>query len=638
MARPRRRWSPQARRTTRRVALAVGALVLLLGLAAGFRLFQAARQLRSAESLLNDAGDALEQNRVADAVLLLDRATGRLGSASQALDGHLELDVFKPVPVLGDNLRALRRSVARATQLAVGGSGLLQAASPLQQANGSLEVPLHNGTVPLATLQDVRNRADALVAALPTPEDLDDDPGLLLGPVKTVNDRVTKEVLRRRSQLESVSTGLGLLDELAGGAGKRGYLIVVANSAEMRGTGGMILSYGGLVGEGGTFTLPKFSRIDQLALHQPLDPSAVPGLPADYLRRWDGFDPLLLWRNATLAADFTVAAPVMEAMWQSVAGFPIDGVIQIDPAGLAAILEGTGPVEVPELGTVGVDNLVPLVLNEAYIRYHGIEARSDVLRTVAEAAFTKLIGGQYDSLRTLGTALLRAGQGRHIMLHAVDRATEHFAQELGGDGSLPALDGPDAVHLTVQNVSGNKLDYFVDTELGLSGDVSPGRPGTVRAEVVVRNSAPVGETSPVYIFGPYNSDQEVGVYRGVVSLYLPRGATLVGASGDPPRDPPIAITEDGRPVVSYTVDLPAGASSHVVLDLRLAPRPAGPYELLAVPSPRVRPTILRTDLSTGTGRLAEHLTLDRTWRLVAGKRPKAVVGPVAPVPAPLGGG
>jgi hypothetical protein len=327
----------------------------------------------------------------------------------------------------------------------------------------------------------------------------------------------------------------------------------------------------------------------------------------------------------------------MEAMFQAAAGFPVDGVIQIDPAGLAAILEGTGPVEVPELGTVGVDNLVPLVLHEAYVRYEGIEERSDVLRSVAQAAFSKLISGQYDSLRRLGDALLRAGQGRHIMFHAVDPATQRFSQLLGADGSLPPLEGADAVHLTVQNVSGNKLDYFVDTRLGLSGDVTPGRPGGVRAEVEVHNDAPVGVTTPKYVFGPFNRDQVAGVYRGVVSLYLPRGATLLRASGDPPRDPPIEVSEDGRPVVSWTVDLPAGATSHVVLDLRWAPRQTTPYELLVVPSARVRPTILRTDLTTGRGRLVGQLTLDRTWRLVAGKPPKAVVGPVAPVLDPLGG-
>ena len=625
--RPRRRWSPHARRTARRLVLVVGGLLLLVGLAAGVRLVQAARHLRQAERLLTQAGDALEENRVADAVSLLDQASGRLGGASHALDGHIELDILKPVPVLGDNLRALRRSVARATQLATGGSGILQAAQPLQQANGSLEVPLRNGSVPLSTLQDVRSRAAALVAALPELDELDDDPGPLFGPVREVHDRVTDEVRRRRAQLESVTDGLGLLNELAGGSGRRAYLIVVANSAEMRGSGGMVLSYGVLLGDGGTFTLPKFARIDQLALKAPLAPADVPGLPTDYLQRWEGFDPLFRWRNATMGADFTLTAPVMEAMWKSVVGGPIDGVIQIDPAGLAAILEGTGPVDVPELGSVGVANLVPLVLNEAYIRYRGIEARSDVLRTVAEAAFTKLIAGQYDSLRTLGTALLRAGQGRHIMMHAVDRTTQGYATQLGGDGSLPPLSGPDAVHLTVQNASGNKLDFFVDTELGLSGDVTPGRLGTVRAEVVVHNDAPVGAKSPVYIFGPFNSDQEVGVYRGVVSVYLPRGATLLSTSGDPPRDPPVVVSEDGRPIVSWTVDLPAGASSHVVLDLRFAPRAARTYQLLAVPSPRVRPTVLRTDLETGQGRIVGELVLDRTWRLRAGRPPQAVVGP-----------
>ena len=91
------------------------------------------------------------------------------------------------------------------------------------------------------------------------------------------------------------------------------------------------------------------------------------------------------------------------------------------------------------------------------------------------------------------------------------------------------------------------------------------------------------------------------MYRGVVSLYLPPGATLVSASGDPPRDPPISVSEGGRPIVSWTVDLPAGATSHVVLDLRLPPQLRLRYQLLAVPSPRVRPTILRTALETGRG-------------------------------------
>jgi hypothetical protein len=275
---------------------------------------------------------------------------------------------------------------------------------------------------------------------------------------------------------------------------------------------------------------------------------------------------------------------------------------------------------------VGVDNLVPLVLNEAYTRYRGIEARSDVLRDVAEAAFEKLVTGQYDSLRPLGAALARAVQGRHLLFHAKQDHTEGRIRAFGADGALPPLDGTDAVHLGVQNVSGNKLDFFVETELGLSGDLRPARPGQLRAEVRVRNTAPVGVTQPKYVFGPFNDDQEAGVYRGIVTLYLPRGVTLTSVGGDAPRDPPVYDTEDGRPLVSYTVDLAAGQQHTVVLDLLVPPRKDEPYELLVVPSPRVRPTLLRTDLDTGRGRLQEEVTLDRTWRLRDDGAPEGVSG------------
>jgi hypothetical protein len=97
------------------------------------------------------------------------------------------------------------------------------------------------------------------------------------------------------------------------------------------------------------------------------------------------------------------------------------------------------------------------------------------------------------------------------------------------------------------------------------------------------------------------------------------------------------VSEGGRPIVSWTVDLPAGASSHVVLDLRLAPRPDEDYELIAVPSPRVRPTELRVDLDTGGDPLEAAVRLDRTWRLRAGREPQEVLGPVQPPLQAVGG-
>jgi hypothetical protein len=627
--RRRRRLSPPARRILRNLTILGLLAVVLVGGLAGIRILQAARALHSAESSIDDARGALDAGDIAGAETSLRSATQHLTKAAGQLHGHVELDVVRAVPLLGGNLKAVRDSVAVATKLTAGGAEVLAAAKPLEQANGSLEVPLRKGAIPLAAVEAVQEQAEILARELPDPDQLArQDPGFLLPPVRHLRDRFVDEVVRRRDQTRALADGLALVSEMAGGHGERKYLIAVANSAEMRGSGGMVLNYGGIIGSGGQFQLTAFGRIDDLALKAPIDRQFVPDLPDDYLRRWDGFDPLLRWRNATMGADFTMVAPVLEAMFVARTGVQVDGVVQIDPAGLASLLGAVGPVEVPELGEVGADNLVPVVLNQAYIRYHGIEERSDVLRTVAEAAFRKLVTGQYESLRPVGAALAEAVRGRHLMFHSYREDPERRVAAFGADGALPPLEGPDAVHLTVQNVSGNKLDFFVQTAVGLSGDVSPGKPRTVRAEVAVRNTAPVGATDPPYIFGPFNSDQKVGVYRGVVSLYLPKGATLLSTSGDPPRDPPIQVSEGGRPIVSWTVDLPAGTTSHVVLELRLPARTAAaPYQLIAVPSPRVIPTVLKTDLETGSGRIAGTVTLDRTWRLTAGRRPQAVVAP-----------
>ena len=207
---------------------------------------------------------------------------------------------------------------------------------------------------------------------------------------------------------------------------------------------------------------------------------------------------------------------------------------------------------------MSVDNLVPLVLNEAYSRFHGIEAGAPTCSaTWPRPPSTKLVTGDYDSLRPLGTALVRAVQGRHILFQAKQEATEARIRAFGADGALPALDGPDAIHLTVQNVSGNKLDYFVDTELGLSGELRAGQPGQLRAEVRVRNTAPPGVKDPKYVFGPFNDDQEAGLYRGVVTLYLPAGGDArVGVRRRAPG--PTRVRHRGRPTAGQLHGGPPG--------------------------------------------------------------------------------
>jgi hypothetical protein len=612
------------RRTVVIVALGGGVLLLGIGLLAGYRLSTAARDLRAANDLVDEAGSALEDGHLSEAQGLLADASPLVTSATSALNGHAELSVLGAVPFFGDDLDQLRESVGIAAALVNGGVRILRAAAPLQGEDGTLETPLVSGAIPLDAVTDVTREVRLLAGDLPAADQAKRKS--LLGPVKELRDRVLKEAAHRRRQLDSVGAGLELLSDMAGGNGDRRYLIAVANTAEMRGSGGMILNYGVLIGHGGDFELDTFGRIDELQLPAPLPRSFVPDLPEDYLDRWAGFDPLLRWRNATLSADFEMTAPVLEAMYTLAAQVKADGVIQVDPQGLAAILQAIGPVDVPELGSVSSDNVVDLVLNQAYARFPDIDQRSDVLGQVAEATFRKLVDGQYDSLRPLGEAMLRAVGGRHLIMHSVASGAQRQLAYFDADGALPPLTGADAVALTVQNVSANKLDYYVDTALDLAGERETGRFGRVRATITVTNTAPPGVTEPRYVFGPFDDNERAGLYRGVVSLYLPAGTSLEGTSGDPLAVPPVTQSEAQRPVVGFQVDVPAGETRTVVLDLRWAPRLDGPYELLVAPSPRVRPTKVTVALS-GAPAVTGQVDADRPWRLVAGLAPEAIAPP-----------
>jgi hypothetical protein len=268
-------------------------------------------------------------------------------------------------------------------------------------------------------------------------------------------------------------------------------------------------------------------------------------------------------------------------------------------------------VQVPELGEVDATNLVPLVLNEAYLRFPDVDHRRNVLSDVTHAVFDRLASGRYTSLRPLAEALARAAEGRHLLMSSSSDSAQTAVRGFDADGSLPDPTAGDSMQLTVQNLSGNKLDYYVDTALSLGGERKAGAYGDLAAEVVVTNTAPVGATGPRYLFGPYNADQTVGVYRGLVSLYLPAGTSLVATSGDRTRTTPAIVTEGGRPVASWVVDVPPGERRRLVLRLKLAPRPPGPYSLSLVLSARVRPTTVTVAIRTGPGEAKASTALDR---------------------------
>lgn len=613
--------------TRRRVLLAV--LLLGIGLAFAARcavvLRSTAADLDDAEELMDQAIQSLVDGEVADARTTLDRAQELVLSANESLQGSGELELLGLLPVASQNLQSIEDSVSLAATLVHGGGRILRESIPLESADGKLEVSLSEGTIPLDAIERARHEIEALRIGM-GPLLREEPPKYLLEPVRRMRQELYDTARERDDQLDVLGRGLALLSEMSGGNGPRRYMLAVANTAEMRGSGGMILNYGLLEGADGTIELEEFGRIDEIDVDAPVSDTIV---PADYVARWDGFDALRRFRQANLAGDYTVVAPVLEALYEQRTGIPVHGVIQVDPQGLAAILEAVGPVRVRELGTVTADNVVQLTLNEAYVQLPDVEQRSDVLGDVAEAVFRKLVGGEFPSLRGLADALVAAVDGRHILMHATSSQVQADLIAFGADGAYPDVEEGDSFALTAQNLAGNKLDYYLDTRLRLEGRRRTGALGAVTAEVTLTNTAPSGVTTPQYVFGPGPGPTAVpaGVVRSLVTLYLPLGTTIERVSGDATVEPVSSGTEDGRPYVSFTVDVPAAEARSVRLTLQLAPRAPGPYELVVLPSPRVRPTSLEVDLRGDTDRLRGRVTLDRAWRFSTEADPAPVVAP-----------
>lgn len=597
-------------RRGRRVVLALAALVFGgLGVSSTVDLLDAAGSLEEAERQIDLADAAIRDGRIGDAEAALGRSERMLHSANEQLRLSPALVLARRVPLLGENLQSLDRSVEIAGVVVHGGRQILATSETLQDDSGDLAVELREGAIPAAEVERATTEIESLVVALTGRTEPPSSP-FVLPQIRSIERRVYDEAGVQHENLLRLRRGMIVLQQLVGVDRPRRTLIAVANTAEMRGAGGMMLNYGVLEADGGQAEIEEFGRVEELRVVPPPDPEAI-DVPGDFQERWSAFDYTRDWRNATLAADFRIDAPILLEMYRTATSLRADAVIQVDPDALSALLAVTGPVDVEELGTVTAENVAPLVLNEAYFLYPDVEQRSDVLGNVAEAAFRALVSGTYSSVADLADALGGAVDERHLMMYSADPSVQAALEFFDATGSLPDPGSGDQLHLTVQNMAGNKLDYYVSTGLTVSGTRDPGKLGEVRATVTVRNDAPVGQEEPGYIFGSPIEGRAPGAYRAAVSLYLPAGTSLVGSSGGPFEIAPTALTEGGRPVVTYWIDVPSGGAHTAELDLRLAPiERADDYSLTLLPSPRVRPTRVDVDLAIGDDVIGGEFDLD----------------------------
>jgi hypothetical protein len=529
-------------------------------------------------------------------------------------------------PVLSTNLKAARTLVDSGLALARTGTALFTADQGYRQW-------IHGGTVAVQALIQVgpglrqaahtADQSSRAVAGLSRT--------YLVAPVASATDRVQHALATARSQLDAAADAATYLPPLLGAHGTRTYFLAVQNPTESRATGGLIGNWALMVTDNGRIQLKNFQRLDPLntdgSRHRTIK------APAAYLAQFSRFDPANDWQNVNMSADFPTVGAVITDLYPQSGGFPIDGAVAVDPAGLQALLTLTGPIGVAGWPVpITAANVQNVTLFQAYVRYTSEQQRSAFLGNVAQAAFsafTKLqVGNPSRLLAVLGPAV----QGRHIQIYSTQPAEEAYLEQTGVAGTLLA-NSPDLLDVTTQNVAANKIDYYLNRTISYAVNLTPesnsggGPPSHALANATLdlhlHNAAPASGLPPS-IIGPYTPGFRPGENATYLSVYSPLSfgsATLNGAPAT------LSSASDGQhhDVYSAFLDLASNQTAALHLDLagRVALLPGGWYEVdlphqPVVNSDQVSVTVdlapgwkviaARNAVITGSQRVVAHLT------------------------------
>ncbi|MFT7600164.1 MAG: hypothetical protein ACI8TP_003105 [Acidimicrobiales bacterium] len=357
------------------------------------------------------------------------------------------------------------------------------------------------------------------------------------------------------------------------------YLLLGANPAEMRLAGGMILSVGEMNISEGRIELPGLTPAADLFPVRDVDV-----LDEDIADRWGFLSPTNDYRKLGYSARFDEwVGPQALVMWEAQTGRQLDGVIQLDPLVMQAILSAVGPVEV-EGEIYDENNILDYLLVGQYDQFANLDfevqdVRKDRLSEVAKAATSGLDQSDWDPL-VLVSAMAEAAKGRHILAYSRHPEQQAAWSELGVAGDL---DGTEIGAFSL-NLTASKTDPFVEVFTELESDLD----GDVRhmaMNVTITNNTPasVGDQAA----GLWEAlGLRRGAYSTRIAVYLPGAASAVELVSDLPLD---AFGADGPVwVVATSVQVERAEARTVRIEFDL---PADLNELKLLPSTRQPPQV-----------------------------------------------
>jgi hypothetical protein len=581
---PRRR-----RRIVGRVAIGAAVVAAIGVVVLGVSVALAQDDVRRGVDLTQQGLEAIGDGDQARAAVLLDDASTALDAGRSSLDAWWAAPA-RSVPIVAQQAEALRAGATEAAAIA-GAVGEASAAADLEQIrylDGRIDVVrLREASVPLAAAETAMLDAQARLDGL--------DRGWLLRPVADRLDTFDERLADTLPEVALAAEGARELPAVLGADGARRYLVLFTQPAESRGLGGFVGSYAELTAVDGEVEVTRSGPINELLTAPGREARTLSG-PPDYLARYGRFRPQEFLQDLTLSPDLPSVAQAAAELYPQAGGEQVDGVIVVDPVGLAALLEITGPITVPDLDRpITAANAVEFLTREQYLLGAGDEARRDLLEDVGRETFEALVSGDLPGPRKLGDILAPAAAGRHLMVHLFTPSQQALAERVGAAGAITPVPGGDGFLLSTQNKGNNKIDVFLQRQVAYKGTYDPTSGElTVTATVTLTNTAPA-EGLPDAVIGSNDQGLPPGTNAMFFSFYTPH--RLAGARIDGQPTGLEFQRELGWAVYSRFLEIPAGGTVTVELDLTGTLASGSTYDLAVGYQPLLNPDQVSVEMA-----------------------------------------
>ncbi|HVN11255.1 MAG TPA: DUF4012 domain-containing protein [Kineosporiaceae bacterium] len=537
----------------RRLAAILAVLGVILLAFCGFSLWRGAQHAQEVVARMRAEAAILQRQAAAFDLRGASATLGRLrrdaDDARATTTGPLWAAATL-VPVVGDDVSAAR-------DVSTSVAGVLDAAQPLEAALPRLDPStMHGGRIDVDALAHVARTLPAVSAAV-AQADLTvagiDTAGLsapLADGVRTLHSQLDDV----RDPLANAVPGVQILPSMLGRNGTRTWLVLLEQDAEARGTGGLVGAYAVVTADGGKLTLTTAAQ------RSTLNGRRIPAtaVPPDLRALWGG--DITEWAGLNLSPHFPWTGQLVAAGWDSVKGTKLDYVAALDQYAVAALLAGTGPVQIGR-DTVSAANAVAYLSRGVYRRYPRYQDVDRATEQLVTATFSRVAAGRID-LRALVKAVAEPAGQRRILAWSADPDEELAIQELSVGGALPDTPGPFAMAV-VNNGGGNKLDAYlrVHTDYTPGGCVEGSRIGTMA--VTLSSTAPrTGLTAYQSVRSDLLDDGirhwVVGSNRILLDLYGPVGATAPLVTVDGVAQTPIVGSDRGHSVWRVIVPILPG--------------------------------------------------------------------------------